>query len=69
MRRMVIRTIIGHGWIRSDLVEACTDRLEIAFLRYARVDSWTRVANVGGSDKVGASQHAAGDWRWRSLPG
>jgi adenylate kinase family enzyme len=37
IRRVLIRTIMGHGRTRSDLAEGCPDRFDIAFLRYV----WT----------------------------
>jgi adenylate kinase family enzyme len=34
MRRVLLRTLKGHGRTRSDLAADCPDRFDIAFLRY-----------------------------------
>ena len=34
IRRVLMRTIMGHGRTRSDSAEGCPDRFDIAFLRY-----------------------------------
>jgi adenylate kinase family enzyme len=34
LRRVLMRTIRGHGRTRSDLAEGCPDRFDMAFLRY-----------------------------------
>jgi adenylate kinase family enzyme len=34
MRRVLMRTIMGHGRTRSDVAEGCPDRFDAAFLRY-----------------------------------
>lgn len=34
MRRVLMRTIMGYGRIRSDLAEGCHDGFDTAFLRY-----------------------------------
>jgi adenylate kinase family enzyme len=34
MRRVIVRTIIGYGRMRSDLAEGCPDRFDVEFLRY-----------------------------------
>jgi adenylate kinase family enzyme len=55
MRRVLMRTIIGHGRTRSDLAEGCPDRFDIAFLRYVwnfQVKQRPRI--IGGIEQFGS---------------
>jgi adenylate kinase family enzyme len=55
MRRVLMRTTMGHGRTRSDLAEGCPDRFDIAFLRYVwnfQVEQRPRI--IGGIKQFGS---------------
>jgi len=59
LRRVLMRTIRGHGRTRSDLAEGCPDRFDIAFVRYVwsfpakqRPRIVAEVARLGGHLRV-----------------
>jgi adenylate kinase family enzyme len=59
LRRVLMRTIRGHGRTRSDLAEGCPDRFDIAFVRYVwsfpakqRPRIVAEIARLGGHLRV-----------------